>query len=112
MIKLGLYSFILLSLIGCSNTNVLEPNASKVRIYNTVENKTECTYLGDVIGSEGALYNFLFISNHDLTMGARNDLRNKTHALGGNIIEIENDNLRYQTSTLYVGNVYHCKELN
>lgn len=111
MIKLGLYSLILLFFIGCSNKNVLQPNASKVRIYNTIENKTACTYLGDVIGSEGALYNFLFISNHDLTLGARNDLRNKAQALGGNIIEIENHTLGYQTSTVYVGNVYRCEEL-
>lgn len=68
--------------------------------------------MGDVIGSEGVFYNFIFISNHDLTLGARNDLRNKAYALGGNIIEIENDNLLYKTSTVYVGNVYHCRELN
>jgi len=112
MIRSGLTILILLSLVGCSNTNVLQPSASKVRIDNNIKNKTTCTYLGEVIGSEGVLYNYLFISNHDLTMGARNDLRNKAHALGGNIIEIENYRLGYQTSTVYVGNVYHCKEMN
>lgn len=112
MIKYGLNLLLLLFLLGCNATNTLQPSASKVRIYNTIENKTACTYLGEVIGSEGVLYNYLFISNHDLTLGARNDLRNKAHALGGNIIEIENYRLGYQTSTVYVGNVYHCKEMN
>jgi hypothetical protein len=45
-------------------------------------------------------------------MGARNDLRNKAHALAGNVIEIENYRLGYQTSTVYVGTVYDCKEMN
>ena len=112
MIKLGLNLLILLSLVGCSATNVLQPNASKVRIYNSIEDKTTCKYLGEIIGTEGQLYNFLFISNHDLTMGARNDLRNKAHALGGNVIEIENNPVAYQTSTVFVGNVYNCKEIN
>ena len=110
MIKIGLNLLLLLFLIGCNATNTLQPSASKVRIYNSIENKTTCTYLGEVIGSEGVLYNFLFISNHDLTMGARNDLRNQAHALGGNVIEIENRELGYQTSTVYVGNVYRCKK--
>jgi len=112
MIKVSLNLLLLLFLVGCNATNTLEPSASKVRIYNNIENKTTCTYLGEVIGSEGVLYNYLFISNYDLTMGARNDLRNKAHALGGNIIEIENYRLGYQTSTVYVGNVYHCKGMN
>ena len=112
MIKMGLNLSLLLLLVGCSATNTLEPSASNVRIYNSIENKTACTYLGEVIGSEGVLYNYLFISNYDLTMGARNHLRNQAHALGGNIIEIENYQLGYQTSTVYVGNVYNCKELN
>jgi len=112
MIKVGLNLLLLLFLVGCNATNTLEPSASKVRIYNKIENKTTCKYLGEVIGSEGVLYNFLFISNHDLTMGARSDLRNKAHALGGNVIEIENNPVAYQTSTVFVGNVYECKEMN
>ena len=112
MIKTSLNLLLLLLLVGCSAKNTLEPSASKVRIYNNIEDKNTCKYLGDVIGTEGVLYNYLFISNHDLTMGARNDLRNKAHALGGNVIEIDNNRLGYQTSTVYVGNVYNCKEMH
>jgi len=112
MIKVSLNLVLLLFLVGCSANNTLEPSASKVRVYNNIEDKTTCKYLGEIIGTEGQLYNFLFISNHDLTMGARNDLRNQAHALGGNIIEIENNPVAYQTSTVFVGNVYNCKEIN
>jgi len=112
MMKVSLKLLLLLFLVGCNATNALEPSASKVRIYNSIEDKTTCKYLGEVIGTEGVLYNYLFISNHDLTMGARNDLRNKAHALGGNVIEIDNNPVAYQTSTVFVGNVYNCKEMN
>ena len=112
MIKIALNLLLFLVLVGCSATNTLEPSASKVRIYNNIEDKTTCKYVGEVIGTEGVLYNYLFISNYDLTMGARNDLRNQAHALGGNVIEIENKQLGYQTSTVYVGNVYDCKVMN
>ena len=45
-------------------------------------------------------------------MDARNDLRNQTHAHGGNVIESADKPLGYQTSTVYVGYVYDCKEMN
>ena len=34
----------------------------------------DCRYLGEVIGSEGHWYTYLFISNRKLTQGALNDM--------------------------------------
>ena len=108
MAKLGLSFIILIALFGCSATNILEPKASDVRIYTTNVQAEQCKYIGEVIGTEGQLYNFWFISNYNLTKGARDDLRNQAYQLGGNVVHIETRSFNYTTSTVYVGNVYHC----
>jgi len=100
----------IVALFGCSATNVLEPKASDVRIYTTITQPDQCKYLGEVIGAEGQLYNFLFISNYHLTKGARDDLRNQAYELGGNIVQIEKTSFNYSTSTVFIGNVYHCPD--
>ena len=108
MARVGIYILVLISIFGCSATNVLEPKASQVRVYLDITKLDQCKYLGEIISSEGTWYNFLFISNHDLTKGSRDNLRNKAYALGGNVVTIENTAFVYTTSTVYVGNVYHC----
>ncbi|MDA3947357.1 MAG: DUF4156 domain-containing protein [Helicobacteraceae bacterium] len=111
IIKTGLFLTIYITFSGCSVTNMLQPDAANVQISENMPNSVECTYLGEVIGAEGKLYNYLFISNYDLTEGARNDLRNKAHALGGNVVQIETRSSYYSTSTVYVGNVYRCPDI-
>ncbi len=108
VIKAGLFLTIYIAFSGCSATHQLNPAASDVKIYTTASNVEQCKYLGEVIGSEGKLYNYLLISNYDLTKGARDDLRNQAYQLGGNVVQIETRSLIYATSTVYVGNVYHC----
>ena len=108
MARFGLSFIILITLFGCSATNVLKPAASDVRIYTTIAKPDQCSYLGEVIGTEGKWYSFWFISNYDLTKGARDHLRNQAHELGGNVIQVETRSSNYTSSTVYVGNVYHC----
>ena len=110
MTKVGFHLIMIITLFGCSATNVLEPKASDVRIYTNIVLPDQCKYLGEVIGSEGFWYNFLFVSNYDLTKGARDDLRNQAHELGGNIVQVETRSFNYATSTVYVGNVYDCPD--
>ena len=111
MMRSFILSFIILTLFfGCSATNILEPQAAPVRVHLDTSELKQCRYLGEIISSEGVWYNFLFISNHDLTKGSRDDLRNKAYALGGNAVVIENHAFVYTTSTVYVGNVYDCPD--
>ena len=107
MARFGLFFMLIILFFGCSATQ-LEPAASKVRIYTDIPQTEQCKYIGEVIGSEGQLYNYWFISNYDLTEGARNDMRNQAYKMGGNVVQIETSSLNYATSTVYVGNVYHC----
>ncbi|MGB6020609.1 MAG: DUF4156 domain-containing protein [Sulfurimonadaceae bacterium] len=106
--KFGLFLALLVSFFGCSASHQPEPSASHVRIYTTDIKLDSCKYLGEVISTEGVWYNYWFISNYNLTKGARDGLRNQAHALGGNVIHVEKSYYVYTTSTVFVGNVYHC----
>ena len=97
---------------SCSAVNVLNPSASHIRILDDLPASGQCEYLGDVIGSEGKLYSAMFISNHDLTEGARSHMRNQAYEKGANVIVIDKNALVYTTSTVFVGTMYSCKKPN
>ena len=73
-----------------------------------------CKHLGEVVGRQGNAFSGDFTSNENLMVGARNDLRNKAAAMGGNVVAMQNTvnaTLPYSTgnvSTTIVGNVYAC----
>ena len=48
-----------------------------------------CEYIDEIIGTEANLLTFLFMSNYDMTAGARAHLRNQAVKLGGNSVEIQ-----------------------
>ncbi len=67
----------------------------------------ECRYLSSIVSSDGHWYNYLFISNTNLTLGAINDMYNKANAIGANVIYI-NDNIDFATSVTLLGQAYNC----
>jgi pimeloyl-CoA synthetase len=89
------------------------PGNEKVRLIffneiNIVANKKhDCNYLGTLISSDGHWYNYLFISNIDLTQGAINDMYNKANKIGANIVYID-DNIDFATSVTLLGQAYTC----
>jgi len=112
------YLFFAVCLAGCSATS-LKHEAKMVRITNTEPGK-ECKYLGDVTGNQGNFFTGGFTSNANLETGARNDIKNKAAALGGNLVSIltqragetgsiysGNGSVR-QTNVTLTGNVYFC----
>ncbi len=105
-ITFGLYIILLLS--GCSAKNVLNSEAKKVRIYNKIPSNLNCEYIDEIFGSEADMLTFLFISNRDMTAGARADLRNQASELGGNSVEIQDADFMYTSSTVFIGHVYNC----
>ena len=73
-------------LAGCSATPVSQQGA---RVEITTERPNGCKMLGEVVGSQGNVFSGDFTTDRALMEGARNDLRNKTAAMGGNVVQIQ-----------------------
>jgi hypothetical protein len=102
---------------GCAATS-LQPGAEVVRITNT-EPGSECRFLGDITGNQGNAFTGGFTPNKNLDTGARNDLKNKAAALGGNLVMLITERAGQtgsfndgggstQTNVTLTGNVYDC----
>ena len=105
-------------LAGCAATP-LEPGAEAVRVTH-IEPQSECKWLGDVTGSQGNSITGEYTTNANLETGARNDLKNKAAALGGNLVVLITERpgitgnfgleggVVHQTSIVLTGSVYRC----
>ncbi len=80
-------------------------------MYEDYPQVESCNYVSEVIGTEGSWYNYLFISNKDLTQGAVNDLKNSVLALNANTVHTHT-NMGFATSVTILGQAYHCKYNN
>jgi hypothetical protein len=108
MKKLTLLAICLL-LSGCAliQTTTLSPEAEGVRLYDEYRYVADCQYLGDIIGTEGRWFNYLFISNKALTQGALNDLKNQSISLGADSVHTKS-HLGFETSVTYFGQAFQC----
>ena len=111
IISLLTSSLLLLLLYSCSHIP-LEDKAASVEVYYSLTEKTNCDYVGDVIGSDGNIFTYLFMSNVDLTRGALNDIRNQARVLEGDTVFILREQLLYSTTTTFVGSVYNCENVS
>jgi len=100
--------FVIFLLNGCSAKNIVTPDAKNIRIYDRLPTNINCEYIDEIIGSEANVITFFFISNKDITAGARADLRNQAARLGGNTVEVQTADFMYTTSTTFIGHVYTC----
>ena len=113
-IKTGLIILTCLVFSSCSTIQKY-PDNKPVRLvfYNEINinpNKLpDCKFLDTLVSSDGHWYNYLFISNTDLTLGAINDMHNKANQIGANLIYV-NDNIDFATSVTLLGQAYHCNE--
>lgn len=115
-----LWSFLLLNLVGCAATPLVT-GSQNIRVTH-VEPGKECKFLGDITGNQGNLLSGAWTSNENLETGARNDLKNKAFALGGNLIVIltqragqtgsswDGNGGSNQTNVTISGNVYRCPD--
>ena len=110
-----LYITTLLSMLlsSCTNYIKVEDSAQNIRLYFTSDKTliipTNCEVLGEVIGTEGHWYSYLFFSNEHLTLGALNDLKNKAHALGANALKVHDD-IDFKSSVTFFGQALKCEE--
>lgn len=100
-------------LAGCAAIQTT-PQGAGVELVND-KPVGNCKALGEVIGSQGNWFTGDLTSNESLMLGARNDLRNKAAALGGNVVHVQNlSNTNAwgsagTTNTTVVGKVYKCQ---
>ena len=89
--------------------NKIKPGDEAVRLYadTEIELIRSCTFIDEVIGSQGHWYDYLLISNRNLTQGAINDLKSQARALGANSVHIHT-NMAFQTSVTILGQAYKC----
>jgi len=114
--KLLLTIILVVLLSSCTNIIRTSEDSDNVRLYffKHIADKTritefehDCTHVGEVIGSEGCWYTYLFISNSNLTQGAINDLKNRAHDTGANTV-IVHSSIDFTTSVIILGQAYNC----
>lgn len=101
---------LVLLLTSCGIAHLKE-EARHVQFAESSAKLASCEYLGEVTGSEGHWYTYLFISNRTLTQSALDDLRNRAAELGANTVFIgwPHD---FVTSVTMYGLAYRCPEHN
>jgi ABC-type amino acid transport system permease subunit len=98
-----------LYLLGGCAVAQLDPAAAHVRLTGNSDITKNCEYLGEVIGTEGHWYTFLFLANETLMQAALDDLRNNAAAKGANLVYID-DPHNFNTSVTLLGLAYNCKK--
>ncbi|KAB0468696.1 DUF4156 domain-containing protein [Vibrio chagasii] len=97
-------------LLGCTTpTSVPHNEANSVRMdFHGMTDIEQCEYKGEVTGSEGHWYSYLFYPNDTLIQGAMNELKTNTIELGANtvIFTLPQD---FATSVTMLGTAYLCE---
>ncbi|TXI91259.1 MAG: DUF4156 domain-containing protein [Burkholderiaceae bacterium] len=97
---------------GCAAIQVT-PQGAAVEL--VLDKPQACRFVGEAIGSQGNSLTGDFTKDSDLLMGARNDLRNKAAAMGGNVVHVQNTHNSSAfgslgtTNSSVIGNVYFCQ---
>lgn len=113
MYKLGwrCLAFAIIPLITACATpsQKLISNAQSVSVYaDSAIVASGCVWKGEVTGSEGHWYSFLFYNNDAMIQGAVNDIKNQAVSLGANRVYL-NSPIHFKTSVTFLGNAYLCK---
>lgn len=90
------------------DTHHLHDKTKIIKIYDSFKQVEQCKYINELVGSEGTWYNYLFISNKELTLASVNDLKNQASEIGANAIHIKYD-MRFNTSVTFFAHAYNCE---
>lgn len=93
--------------LGCSSIQLM-PEAKNVRLYFEGTPDGQCRYLGEVVGIQGNIVTFLFISNEDLIKSASNDIKNEAYAHGADTVYLREQQLLFSSSVTLWGQMYRC----
>ncbi|CAH1584962.1 DUF4156 domain-containing protein [Vibrio rotiferianus] len=101
---------IALALTGCSAPSTLPSETSfdvEIRIDNQF-NPEQCEYLGELTGSEGHWYSYLFFTNDAMMQGAMVDLKNNAAKLNADTVYMISPQ-DFTTSFSVLGTAYQCQ---
>ncbi|MGR5131446.1 DUF4156 domain-containing protein [Vibrio alfacsensis] len=101
---------IALALTGCSAPSTLPSETSfdvEIRIDNQF-NPEQCEYLGELTGSEGHWYSYLFFTNDAMMQGAMNDLKNNAASIQADTVFMLSPQ-DFITSFSVLGTAYRCR---
>ncbi|ARD20948.1 MULTISPECIES: DUF4156 domain-containing protein [Shewanella] len=96
----------IIGLTGCITTPNPQTEAIAI-LWSEQGDMDVCELKGTLVGSQGHWYDYLFISNKDLTQGALNQLRNEAITLGANTVYLYKPKA-FATSVTFVANAYDC----
>ncbi|MGR5412166.1 DUF4156 domain-containing protein [Vibrio astriarenae] len=101
---------VVMLLAGCSTPMAtLNGDADQIEVrIDSHFDPQECRWLGDVTGSEGHWYSYLFFTNDVMVRGAVNDLRNNAQQLGADTVYMINPQ-DFVTSFTVFGTAYQCQ---
>ncbi|GIU50430.1 MULTISPECIES: DUF4156 domain-containing protein [Shewanella] len=106
LLTFSLVLAIITSLSGC--ITLAAPQTQEIEVLWSEQGDMDvCELKGTLIGSQGHWYDYLFISNKDLTQGAINQLRNEASSLGANTIFLYKPKA-FATSVTFIANAYVC----
>lgn len=97
-------------LLGCAMPSTLVNESSKdveIRI-DSQFTPERCQYMGEVTGSEGHWYSYLFYTNDAMIQGAMNDLKNNTASLNADTVFMVSPQ-DFVTSFSVLGTAYQCQ---
>ena len=104
---------------GCAAAPLVSPAAGQILVTRNAPAE-ECTFVGEVLGSQGNFWTAEFTSDEDLVRGARNRMRDEAYNLGANFVQIELENQSHNTadqslggvySSVIIGNAYACPKI-
>lgn len=102
-------SLSLILLAGCT-TPFTDINRDASSIHLRLDGQfdaADCQWMGDVTGSEGHWYSYLFFPNDVMVRGALNDAKNRALELGANTIFLVHPQ-DFTTSFTVMGSAYLC----
>ncbi|MDF2155489.1 DUF4156 domain-containing protein [Vibrio sp. CAU 1672] len=96
-------------LLGCTTPHhVADAHSQQVELRLDGQfDASQCDYLGDVIGSEGHWYSYLFYTNDAMIQGAINQLKNNAAMLGADTVYMVAPQ-DFVTSFSVLGTAYRC----
>ncbi|OLQ89207.1 hypothetical protein BIY21_15465 [Vibrio ponticus] len=99
----------LITLAGCASPHTqLNQGAQDVHVrLDSGFNADKCQWLGEVTGTEGHWYSYLFFTNDAMVQGAMNDIKNRAKKLGATTVYMIAPQ-DFTTSFTVVGNAYNC----
>ncbi|HCG7094115.1 DUF4156 domain-containing protein [Vibrio parahaemolyticus] len=109
--KQVLLGFFVVLLAGCmmpSHVTHAQSQDVHIRIDGQF-NPERCEYKGEVTGSEGHWYNYIFMTNDAMMQGAMNDLKNNAEAIGADTVFMVSPQ-DFITSFSVLGSAYLCDE--